>query len=236
MPVTFHEPEIYYINYNELFIGLNNDEFLNDKELQYYYLESWLDKLREADDDVIKNIEQKRKQFRSSSTKEPEIFKQEIGLSNQIISIQLRVSYILELTASVDKQQIRRLESNCFTSPYSAIKWTGVENPKVYPETINKPVILIPFCNGRYSWLLIDGNKRVTNAVRYNQKVNLIILDVQSLIDYDCFCSEFDMYAYIMYTELYYMKRETVLNKRNAKDLIKESFLYTGVCVNDKCF
>lgn len=82
---------------------------------------------------------------------------------------------------------------------------------------------------------MIDGNKRVTNAVRHSQKVNLIMLNAQDLIDYDCFCSDFDMYVYIMYTELYYMKRETVLNKRNAKELIRESFLYIGICVNDKC-
>lgn len=103
IPVTFHEPEIYYINYDELFKGLNNDEFLNDKELQYYYLASWLDKLRKADNDVIKNIEQKRTQFRSHFSKEPEIFKQEIKLSNQIISIQFRVSYIVELTTPVNE-------------------------------------------------------------------------------------------------------------------------------------
>ncbi len=39
------------------------------------------------------------------------------------------------------------------------------------------------------------------------------------------------MYFYVMYNELSYMERETREKKRVASDLINDSFLFTGICV-----
>ncbi|MCU7197988.1 hypothetical protein [Turicibacter sanguinis] len=233
MPFDITSKKEYYIDYGELFTILNKERILDDKEIQEQYLIYWMKWLKENDDIVVKEMSQNIEYIEKALENEPEIFTQEIFFGSQKILLQFRISYILKKVLSqVTKETILNLDIEEFTIENSSIKWTKTNDIIKDSKKDNIPIILVPYHNGNYLYLLIDGNHRLTKLLRENRtKVDTVILNAQSLVDIRGFFSGFDMYFYAMYNELSYMERETREKKRVAIDLINDSFLFTGILV-----
>lgn len=233
MPFDLQTMNEYHIDYDEVFTILNNEKILDDKEIQEQYLIHWMKWLKENDEIVVKDMYQNIEYIEKSLAKEPEIFTQEIFFGSQKVLIQFRISHILNcILPQATKEDILSLDIEEFTSENSSIKWTKVDDISIRSKKINNPIILIPYNCGNYLELLIDGNHRVTTILRESKtKVEAVRLKSQALVAFKCFISSFDMYFYVMYNELSYMERETREKKRVASDLINDSFLFTGICV-----
>ncbi|HEY8909701.1 MAG TPA: hypothetical protein VIM51_05410 [Desulfosporosinus sp.] len=232
MPFDFLNHQHYSIDYSNLFDVLNSQEILSDENIQIQYLKIWMKSL-EHHDNIIKNelkTQESIFKLKLMLQSEPEIF--QLPMNHQNIEV------LLHFRASIANQIISeyKSESQCqfipldeFVQKNSVFNWTPVNiNVDAYSNS-KKPIILVPFLNNQYSYLVIDGNHRLTYKTRNNiNDIHAIIISEQTVIEHSLFSSSFDKFYYIMFNELNHMANATHHKKANALQLIQKSYLTDG--------
>lgn len=231
MPFDFINHQNYSIDYSKLFNEFNSQEILNDMNIQVQYLKLWINALIEHDNILTNQLKTKediaKMILRLQS--EPEIFQLPVNYKNNQILLHFRVSITNEII-SRDKREGEFISLDDFLRKDSSIHWTPVKtNVDSYADA-KEPIVIVPFLNGQYSYLVIDGNHRLTYKTKNKiNNVHALMLAEQSVIECSLFSSSFDKLYYIMHNEIMHMANETHYNNADAYNLVQKSFLRDGV-------
>jgi hypothetical protein len=232
MPFDFKKFQHYSINYSELFAQLNSKKILNDSNIQANYLLLWLKYLSSYDQNNTNKLNDQRSiiEMQLKLQSEREIFQCEINYTGMKILLHFRISIANEILLPF-KSQSQLIPVDEFISDDSEFKWTPVDtNVDSYLYT-DDPIIIVPFLNGTYNYLVIDGNHRLTSKIKHNKEnINAIVISEQTVIEQSLFSSGFDKYYYIMNNELERMAYQTHIKKINANEIVQKSFL-NGGCI-----
>jgi len=228
MPFDFLNYRHYSINYSNLFNELNSQKFLSDENIQIQYLEKWMEAL-EYHDDIIKNelkTQESILKLRLKLQSEPEIFQLPVNHKNMDVLLHFRASIANGIFPKSEGQFIPLDE---FVRKKSQFKWTPVEtNVDAYSNS-KEPIIVVPFLNNQYKYLVIDGNHRLTYKTKNNiDDIHALGISEQTVIEFSLFSSTFDKFYYIMFNELNHMANATHYKKANALQLIQKSYLRDG--------
>lgn len=95
----------------------------------------------------------------------------------------------------------------------------------------SESIIIVPFTiDEAYKMLVVDGNHRITEAIKKGKKtINAYVLDANWIVQGNPFCSEFDKMLYIFQNEMVaiatWIKRDGMLDK----DAIKNSYFISDI-------
>ncbi|MBY6931016.1 hypothetical protein [Clostridium botulinum] len=232
MPFNFSERKHYSIDYESLFNDINSKKILTNKRVQTEYVKAWINFLIKADQVVTEQLktDQQILELNKHLLLEPEIFQLPMYHENNTIVIHFRASIANQIISEFKmKKDAQLINIDEFVKKDRRILWTHVnENVDSYANN-QDPIIMVPFINGQYSNLVIDGNHRLTYKVKENIKsVPTLILAESSVIDYSIFSSTFDKYYYIMNNEFSYMNNESYNKNVDSYELMKKSYLADG--------
>lgn len=59
MPFNFLTMQHYQVNYESLFSEINSQIILNDKQIQYEYIQTWINVLKDCDNTISKQLSTK---------------------------------------------------------------------------------------------------------------------------------------------------------------------------------
>lgn len=230
MPFNFYNYKHYSINYGNLFNELNSNKILSDKNLQVELLKLWIKHLKNADDTITNELKTQESitKLRLLLQSEPEIFQIPMHYQNNEMLLHFRASIANQAVQHQQKNsQLIPLEE--FTKKDSNIKWTPIETNVSSYLNSKKPILMVPFLNEQYNFLVIDGNHRITSKTENNiNDIHALIISEQSVIEHSLFSSGFDKLYYIMNNELCRMTNETYYKKTNARELVQKSYLNGG--------
>ncbi|MDH7605248.1 MAG: hypothetical protein QHH13_10130 [Melioribacter sp.] len=230
MPFDFINFRHYSINYLDLFNEINSQKILSDENLQSQYLKMWMKELNDCDD-ILKNqlkTPESISKLRLLLQLEPEIFQLPIDFQYNKILLHFRVTIANEIISDA-KHKSQFIPLSEFVQKNSLFKWTPVNTNVDSYSNSNEPIVIVPFLNGQYSYLVIDGNHRLTYKTKNNiDSIYALIISEQSVIEHSLFSSGFDKLFYIMYNELNHMANATHYKKANAFQLVQKSYLKDG--------
>ncbi|ALB46232.1 ParB/Srx family N-terminal domain-containing protein [Clostridium beijerinckii] len=230
MPFNFKQYKHYSINYSDLFDEFNSKEILSDRKIQSHYLESWIKTLKTYDDIITDQLKSKEDIKKMISYLQPplqpphEIFQFPSQYGSNEILIHFSASVANGIIPSGTKGTFIPLDE--FVKEDRSVYWTPVDEDVSSYSGANQPIIVVPYLNGQYGDLVIDGNHRVTYKVKNNiNNIHAILISEQSVIEQAFFMNWFDMMFYIMHNELSHVANETHLNKTEASELVRKSYL-----------
>lgn len=232
MPFNFTNHEAYKVNYSNLFKHIMDSELLRDKDLQSIFINKWLEVLKEHDTILLNNLNtpQKIAALKANILKsetDDEIFQQHIIFKDTSVFIHFRITPILHALnhANISTEDIKAIPLNNLIRSDSQFLWHDVDMP--YSPTIENPIIIVPYLNGQYNFLVIDGNKRISSAMRQNKKsINSVTLAEEYITDSNFFSSSFDKLFYMFNNEIVNIGNQKHYNNLSDTDLIKLSVLY----------
>lgn len=232
MPFNFQQRKHYSIDYVSLFNELNSNKILNDEYIQCEYLKQWIKVLKDADRFIAEELKTKWgiKNLNLFLESEPEIFERTMTHKCGNIYIQFNASVANKITSDFEKhKKIQTIDLQDFTKENSKVDWTPVKEDVNSYYAATSPIIMVPFLSGKYRWIVIDGNHRLTYKMKNNiSQVDAILISEQSVIEKSVFPSGFDKFYYIMHNELNRMKVETDTKNTNALELVQKSYLVDG--------
>jgi hypothetical protein len=230
MPFDFYSYKPYSINYSTLFEQINSKRIFDNQLIQSQYANEWLNLLIRHDDIVVKQFSTQKQiaDYQKLIRAEPEIFQHPMHFSNTNIFIHFRASIANEIVI----QEKPKSSSVCiseFIKHDTIYKWTPVGTNVDSYSSNNTPIIIVPFYNGQYSFLVIDGNHRLTYKTKNNKpNIDVLIFSEQSVINYSIFSSSFDKFYYIMHNEICHIIDEKLKYNTNDYSLIRKSYLNDG--------
>ncbi len=229
MPFDFLELKHYEVDYKELFEELNSQNLFSDRNAQNMYFMRWMEELKNCDKVIRNELNSKEDILRLSMflRNEPEIFQLPMNHINNRIYIHFRVSIANDIIKSHgDVSQY--VELNEFRSSKSEIRWNPVDR-HLTSQKRTDPILIVPYKNNQYNYLVIDGNHRIT------YKVNNMIDDIratflaeESVIDMEIFSSSFDKLYYIMMNEINHIANLHHYKNYSAERLLNMSYLVDG--------
>lgn len=218
MPVNFSNLDIYRINYSKLFKHFTSIDIFENRNTQEKYIAAWIETLKKLDETLTYefNTPNKKAIFSTNAIKnnEFEVFQQPVFYGGIKIVFHFRVSMFKEIVKSESNIEPFKIPMSEFTSTNSQFKWNPVITDSKY--SLNKdPVFMVPFLQGQYNYLVIDGNHRISSFIKASKKeIDTLILSEQSILDLDILASAFDKYLYIFHNELHH-----IANKRQQQNL-----------------
>jgi len=227
MPFDFTKHRVYTIDYCKIFEEIMEQRVLANNDIQAQYLSQWMRSLKQHDNILLKQFGTKKDimEFVVKMQSEPEIFQLPIHLKSDTLFLHFRVSIVNEISKDFYSQS-EWIPIAEFQGNNQCIYWTKVEeNVEGYAGCV-QPIIAVPYFSGKYNWLVIDGNHRLTYSVNHNiASIRTLILSETSAIEQRIFSSSFDLMFYIFNNELVRFGNITAEGKENDLKLIKKSYL-----------
>lgn len=232
MPFDFLKLQPYSINYEILFNELKSAPILSSQNLKEQYLDIWKEALIESDKIVEEAfntpVKVRKLQNRVLNKNETEIFQDTFyfGASHVKVYFHYRVSAIVNCLMNINYNlQIEKLPLEEFSKPNSSIQWSEVPIDQSLGFN-DSPIILAPFYNHPYRYVVIDGNHRLSHAKKLKKhSIDCIFLAEQTLIENNFFTTIFDKLIYIFYNELNHLANEKLIKQTPDDILLKKSFL-----------
>lgn len=232
MPFDFIKLQPYRINYKQLFDGLKNAPLLDNQKLKEEYLNYWLTVLKEHDKTAVKAFDtpEKIKNYQKQllAFNEKEIFQQVFTFepTNVNVYFHFRISIISHILSN-NNQEVSpvQMELNEFSNKESHIKWSRVPIDEKQ-EFNSEPIFLVPFLNGKFNYLLIDGNHRVSHALDLGKEhIQGLPFSERSIIDFQLLCNSFDSLLYIFYNEMNHFANNKNRYHSTDQELLNKSYL-----------
>jgi len=232
MPFNFPELTTYSIDYSKLFQHFSNLPILNNSQLQKAFIENWLKELKIHDKALVDalNSPEKIKNYaeKSLAYNELEVFQQSLTMGDVEIFIHFRVSALLQIINMHGPVESTKITLTEFTNEKTQYVWNPVETDPTYP-TNNEPVLIVPLLNGQYNFLVIDGNHRVSSAVKAEFKyIETLTLAESSVIDLEIFSSSFDKLFYTFFNEMGHLANKRNYENLTDNELLRFSYLNNG--------
>lgn len=223
MPFNFLTMNHYKIDYDKLFREVNSKPILRDKEMQFQLINKWINVLKEADKKITKQLSTERniENLKKLMLEEPEAFQLPMHHDGNDIFLHFRISKIKEsLNSSINQYS----EFDISQIIAGKINWSSIELDKNYRPNLNHPIIIIPFLNNEYDYLVIDGNHRISYCVNNNiKKIRVLCLEEEFVKENAIFSTEFDRFYYIFMNEMSHMAINN--RKSNFNHFSGEKFL-----------
>jgi hypothetical protein len=227
MPFDFANNKTYTIDYKGIFNEIMEQKILSDRALQFNYLNQWITVLKQHDDILMEqfSVEERILEFAIKIQSEPEIFQLPIHWKSSTMFLHFRVtianSIIKDYYSKSEDIPIDEFQGKC-----QSIYWTKVEENVERYAGNNTPIITVPYLSGKCDLLVIDGNHRITHALKNNiSNIKTMIISEQSVIEQQIFSSSFDKLLYVFNNELCRFGNETMEGKNNDWNLIEKSYL-----------
>ena len=233
MPDVSLYPEPYAVDYSGLLNEINKLEILSSAQLQTEYLRRWLDYLSYLDKTTVSELRRCSIidcGFRKAGQR-VEIMQKHIFFGDVDLFVHFRTDDALKLIAEgVVSGEEGDLSCLDFIDDNRVISWTPIERMVTRDEITSEPIIVVPFHNYHFLFLVIDGNHRVTYHVQNNiETINSLMLHPQTLVDRNLFPSEFDKAIYIFLEEtyaLYQARCRQSLTEQQMMELIQSTYTY----------
>lgn len=231
MPFDFLSHNLYTINYEE-FLTKSIEIFpAKDKNLKYQYFKKWINLLKTLDDQcqnyVLTNelkVMQNILNLQIFQFKIPiydntsNIAEFHFNIDNVIAKLKFVLSQkdLKGISVSIDK----------FVENDSQIKWDEASSTVLRSNSL--PLLIVPFLFGQFDYLVIDGNHRLTNAIKIQEKqINAIFISSVVLQDQQIFMSRFDQLFYLFNYEIVHFANEIYYDNLPFEHLLKKSLLNT---------
>ncbi|EUJ42934.1 hypothetical protein [Listeria riparia] len=205
MPVDFISLKEYTINYNTLYDFFHEQKIFSNPHTQKNYLTAWIRHISEADKDAISEFrDPKIKQIiLQALTDEPELFQQPFHFAFGTILIQFRISRLIELLKTNNYQDhVEYISYKEFTDS-GTVFWTAPDN---FTENLSSgfPILITELIGeGKHNQVVIDGNHRLNYYIHQkSQRIPVLTINPQTLIDNNLFVNRFDKYYYIFQNEM----------------------------------
>lgn len=227
MPINMITEQKYDIDYQKMRNELMELNIFHDKNIQQKYVSMWIGELMNADSISVNSYfdSQNRELLLKEKLEAPEIFQTLVRMKNNDMYIHFRVSRIIQMLKmnKVTKADAQDIEIDEFTS-HRTIIWTETEKTVENDD----PIIIVPFTIGKtYKELVIDGNHRITTAIRARKKIiKAFIVSPYTIVANNLLSSIFDLLLYVFQNEVVWMG--SFYNKNKFSDeqaLVDNSFL-----------
>ncbi|WP_036217430.1 hypothetical protein [Lysinibacillus sphaericus] len=232
MPLIFPKLTIYSIDYPKLSQHFSKLPILNNSQLQKTFIEDWLKELKIHDKVLVDelNSPEKIRNYAKNALayNELEVFQQQLTMGDVEVFIHFRVSALLQIIKMHGPVEGKKIALTEFTKEKTQFLWDSVETDPTYPIN-NEPILIVPFLNGQYNFLVIDGNHRVSSAVKAKLNyIETLTLAEHSVIDLEIFSSGFDKLLYIFFNEMSHLANKRHYENLSDKELLKLSYLHKG--------
>jgi len=230
MAFNFNELKTYFIDYSILENFYSSLPILSNTHLQTQYIKSWLTKLEQSEK-MLNNAMDSPEKIRNHSNKVQKLneiwaFQQLHNVSKQEIIIHFRISLLNKI---IDEykifEQSTKISINKLTVNNSRYLWTPQKISDDYPVN-PRPILIVPYFQGQYNGLVIDGNHRLTTAVaNSNESIDALFFTEGSIIEQKIFSSHFDMLFYIFNNELNHIYIKRMHENLTDTELLNLSYL-----------
>lgn len=229
MPFDFLDQTLYTINYEEILIKSIEIFPAKDKNSKYRYFKRWINLLKTSDDqcqNYVLNNEIKVMQDILDS----QIFQFKIPMydnTNNIAGFHFNIDNVISKLKSVLSQKDlegKSIPIDKFTEGESQIKWDKVSSTILRNNSL--PLIIVPFLFGQFDYLLIDGNHRLTNAIKNKEKqIDAIFISNVVLQEPQIFMSRFDQLFYFFNYEIVDFANKIYFDNLSFEQLLTKSLL-----------
>ncbi len=184
MPINMLTEQKYEIDYVKLHEEMMELPIFSNKGIQSMYIDNWVNSLRQADENSVESYFDPNNRVLAAKEKKeaPETFQTVVNLKTAEAYIHFRVSRIIQILEmnGVDASQAISIDIDEFKEK-KRINWTETKDE----GTKNEPIIIVPFTIGKtFKELVIDGNHRITKAIRDNQKdIKAFFVAPEALVD-----------------------------------------------------
>lgn len=232
MPVNNMNGKVYKINYETL-----RDELMGlpaifaDKQLQMMYIDKWIEVLNIADENTCRSFTepQNQKMIEKENLEAPEKFQTVVNYKSNTLYIHFRVSRMRQILKSSDPsgKMSQEISLDEFTKG-KQMNWVATEDTV---SIKSEPIIIVPFTiDEAYKMLVVDGNHRITEAIKKGKKtINAYVLDANWIVQGNLFCSEFDKMLYIFQNEMVDIATWIKRDGMSDKDAIKKSYFVSDI-------
>lgn len=226
MPINFSTMLPYSINYIDLMKHFETFPIFDNANLQKNYLNQWKTILKNADSKILQIFKTPKKlnNFLNLVMKE-ESFQQVTHFGKNTVILNFNIEPLIEI-AEHNKQYALEIPLTYFEKSRGFVTWTPIPQTD---DRISKniPVLLAHFFNARtFSFLLIDGNHRVSQAIKNHDKtIKSLIIDPRDMLEDNIFKSKFDKLFFIFQNELYYLFHCKKQYQMKDKELLLRSYL-----------
>ncbi|ALS02044.1 hypothetical protein ATZ33_11805 [Enterococcus silesiacus] len=229
MAYAFTEGKEYKIDYSKIKKTLidqaKENIFHFDHNLETY-LDSWIKLLQECESLSIEQILTNTQHYQIVETFR--IFHQDINYDGQKIKIHFNAELIAN-EINYSQATVHSYEVSDFSDDNAQFLWTKTED-SIFPLS-ESPILAVPFKSGFHTYLVIDGNHRVTEWVKTHEKIPVILLRTNDpMLNQAIFSSIFDemFYTFIFDCHIMSIYRNLEPNLPDG-NLFSKSYLNTGV-------
>lgn len=240
MPFDFIEMKKYELDYDILFHDLYTvvTHIYDNENLQKMYCERWIEELKFADQYLCNQLENANEfeHLLSALEKEPQIYQQKLifnsGLKFTEASIFFRITYLINILRESEKtnkeKNIQYISLRYLNSEDCNIRWTHEHYDKNYIPS-EEPIIICKYMDKCTNSLVIDGNHRITYALKNKiENIKAYFLSPKTLIYNNAMASKFDELLYILKNEISLLYNEKTLKHYDDEKLTSLSFLSNG--------
>lgn len=230
MPINMMTGKSYSINYLNMRKELMGMKIFHNKELQQLYVDKWVAELMKADKKSVISYTDPKNQsiIMKEKLEAPETFQSIVKMQENEMYIHFRVSRIIQMlkNSGIAEADAIDISIDEFIEK-KIINWTGTD----FLVDREDPIIIFPFTIGKtYKELVVDGNHRVTTAIKKKKKiVKAIIVDPNAAVSNHMLSSLFDELLYVFQNEVVWMGVHYNQNTEDEKLLIMQSFFASGV-------
>lgn len=233
MPFNFPKLTKYSIDYSKLLQHFSTLPILSNSKLQKTFIENWLKELKTHDKVLVDSLNSPEKiknhAGKSLAYNELEVFQQSLTMGDVEVFIHFRVSALLQIINMHGPVEGIKIPSTEFTNEKTKFLWDPVETDPTYPIN-NEPILIVPFLNGQYNFLVIDRNHRVSSGVKAKfNYIETLTLAEHSVIDLEIFSSGFDKLLYIFFNEMSHLANKRHRENLSDNELLKLSYLNNGI-------
>ena len=228
MPFNFLTLEHYSVDYGKLFDEVNSNVILRDSEIQVQVVNAWITMLKKDDRVITDQLSTPESilELQNLMIKEPELFQLPMHHDGNDIYMHFRVHTINGLLEQFKNQYT---DGNLSEFIDGGINWFPVELDDSYKPDLDYPIVMIPFHNNQYNFLVIDGNHRLSYCVKNNvKKIKVICLSEESVTESYLFASGFDKLYYTFMNEMNHMANATQYGDESPSVIVSKSYLNNG--------
>ena len=226
MPIDFSTMLPYDIDYIDLMKHFETFPIFDNRNLQKNHLNKWKTVLKSADSKIRKIFKNPKKlKDILDIVMTEESFQQVTHFGKNTVILNFTIAPLVKL-AEQNKQNAIEIPLTYFEKSREFVTWTPIS------QTDNRslkvlPILLTHFYNARtFGFLLIDGNHRVSQAIKNHDKtIEALIFDPRYMLNDNIFRSEFDKLFFIFQNELYYLSHCKKQHQMKDKELLSRSYL-----------
>lgn len=222
LPYNFFTGKYEFLNYPQLCKDIESNftfpltaTYLNEINFINYFKE-WCKFLGGMDKETLSFIsdESNIKKLNESLNKEPEFFQYTIPIGDQNLRWTINIENIIHDIKSAKKLNVKKVPYQEFNKIDSKYIWQPTPEQSNRNFSHNYPIILLPLPTIPETYLVIDGNHRLTKYRNSSAKTNVLILPSEIGRNSYYFPSQFDQFIFT-----YFIDQMMIFNRIKYHDL-----------------